>query len=124
MVKFVCGKNPTHIFHHPAKLTENTFKEPLVIQDLNLADVKVMGPAVPVSVIERSVCPFCDSREYSEYIESTETKQVENVFIYELTTGPQLGLDKLLAEGYEIVGRSVKLYQLEKCKPKAEATQP
>jgi len=109
-MQFKCDKG--HIFHYPAKRTVfNHFydegKQPLLEDQ-----------------IEDSICPFCKSMTFAEYVEPAETKQVENVFIYELTTGPQLGLDKLLAEGYEIVGRSVKLYQLEKCKPKAEATHP
>jgi hypothetical protein len=78
------------------------------------------GLAVGETTLESYVCPFCQSKEYTEFIEPvtvTPPKQVSNVFIYELTTtGAQPNLDAMLADGYEIVNRFSKQYHLEKPK--------
>lgn len=66
-------------------------------------------------LIETNVCPFCQSKEYEEVKEADTA--VQNVYIYELGTGPQTALDALLADGYVIVNRYSKQYHLEKSKP-------
>jgi hypothetical protein len=99
MQRFLCDKN--HKFTYPAKQTsinEDSYES-----------------------LEVSVCPFCQSKTFDEYQEPVAN--VESVYIYELTSGPQLGLDKLLADGYVIVNRYAKTYSLEKLKvviPKGE----
>ena len=67
--------------------------------------------------IEFKVCPVCPHN--NAIIEETveTTINVESVYIYELTTGPQTALDALLAQGYVITNRYAKAYHLEK--PKA-----
>src|SRR3989304_8520301 len=61
---------------------------------------------------EITVCPFCQSRTYTEAPEP-EAK-VTNVYVHDLTSGPQGTLDNLLAEGYVIVSRFAKQYHLER----------
>jgi hypothetical protein len=71
--------------------------------------------------LEWHVCPYCQSLDFTEYMEPpTPQPDVEAVYVYELTTGPQVELDKLLAEGYKIANRYSKQYHLEKPK-KTEA---
>jgi hypothetical protein len=64
--------------------------------------------------VETHCCPFCQSLNFDEI--PTIEKQVEAVYVHELTTGPQTALDGLLAQGYVIVGRYAKQYILEKAK--------
>jgi hypothetical protein len=101
MQRFLCDKN--HKFTYPAKQTsinEDSYES-----------------------LEVSVCPFCQSKTFDEYQEPVAN--VESVYIYELTSGPQLGLDKLLADGYVIVNRYAKTYSLEKLKvAEAKKEQP
>jgi hypothetical protein len=67
---------------------------------------------------EFTICPDCDdyNRNISEVPDSAQA--IGNVYVYELTTGAQTELDKLLADGYLIVNRYAKAYHLEK--PKTE----
>jgi len=111
-MKYQCVANPQHIFSHPAKMILNYPKqEPeSIIPD---------SRHYPQKILEYSTCPECGCVQYSEFVEpDTPIEEPTNVYIYELATGPQTKLDELLAEGYKIVGRSVKLYQLEKSKVK------
>lgn len=65
--------------------------------------------------LEKHVYPYCQSLTFSEYTEQPEAQApVEAVYVYDLTTGMQDGLNKLLAEGFEIVNRFSKQYHLEK----------
>jgi hypothetical protein len=100
MQRFLCDKN--HKFTYPAK--QNSINED------------------SYESLEVSVCPFCQSKTFDEYQEPVAN--VESVYIYELTSGPQLGLDKLLADGYVIVNRYAKTYSLEKLKVKPKVVQP
>jgi len=71
--------------------------------------------AVQGDMIETHVCPYCQSLNIQET--TAPTQGIANVYIYELTTGAQTELDKLLAAGYQIVNRYSKQYHLEKPKP-------
>ena len=69
---------------------------------------------------ETKVCPFCNpiNAEISEFIEPAPAQEaVSNVYVYDLTSGAQTELDKLLGQGYKIVNRYSKQYHLEKPKP-------
>jgi hypothetical protein len=69
---------------------------------------------------ETSVCPHYQSVNYEEaQLQPLAQPQIESVYIYDLTSGKQEALDKLLSEGYVIVNRFSKQYHLEK--PKKEA---
>lgn len=72
-------------------------------------------------MLEQQVCPYCNSVDFQEepvIIQQIVQPQVESVYIYDLSTGKQEALDKLLSEGYMIVNRFSKQYHLEK--PKSE----
>ena len=99
-MQFICDQG--HKFIYPAKAT-------------------FQRAAIPNPITyEVMICPICDenNEKFSEFIEVADT--VESVYIYELTSGPQTELNKLLADGYTIVNRYAKAYHLEKPK----ATQP
>jgi hypothetical protein len=90
-------------FHYTAKLTEQIIPNSIYT-------------GFPVNNTETSVCPFCLSKEFIEYIPPVEpTEQPVNVLVIDLTTGPQLQVDRALADGYKIVNRYAKSYVLEKC---------
>jgi hypothetical protein len=107
-MQFQCGKCK-ELFHYPAK----TLK-PIDPQSGSLSFIS--------NVIETHVCPFCQSKTFTEYVEPVEVEQVENVYVYELGSGPQTVLDGLLAQGYRIVNRYAKAYHLEK--PTMQHIQP
>ena len=67
-----------------------------------------------LALIETHVCPYCRSLDFSEFVESAI--DTANVYIYDLSSGPQTTLDGLLAQGYRIVSRYAKAYHLEKPK--------
>ncbi len=72
--------------------------------------------------VETYVCPYCESLNLAEQEpEAPVQEQPTNVYVYELTTGAQTELDKLLAQGYQIVSRFSKQYHLEKPKTKEAA---
>jgi hypothetical protein len=73
-----------------------------------------------VSLLETQVCPFCNSKNYTDYVEIV-TEETANVLVIELTTGPQIAIDKALAEGYKVVARYAKQYHLEKAKTEVKA---
>jgi hypothetical protein len=104
---FQCGECKK-TFHYPAKQTIPTLNGGLT------PITTYMHPAdnVITSQIETSVCPFCYSKTFTEEKEA----DVANVLVVELTTGPQIAIDKALAEGYKVVGRYAKQYILEKPK--------
>jgi hypothetical protein len=102
-------------FHHPAKQTH--FFEPKNIEINEDTTIKVGD------CLESDICPFCFSKKYAEYIEPTITEQPVNVLVIDLTTGPQLQVDRALADGYKIVNRYAKSYVLEKS-AKPTVTQP
>jgi hypothetical protein len=87
-----------HTFHYPA--VRKTIKS----AKTNISD--------DTEVIEYSVCPFCETKTFTEEKEA----DVANVLVVELTTGPQIAIDKALSEGYKVVGRYAKQYVLEKPK--------
>jgi hypothetical protein len=112
-MKYQCSKG--HIFSHAAKLIENH------VRDFQYSSMTPQPTSYPDNVLEFAICPICQSKTFDEYQEPVAN--VESVYIYELTSGPQLGLDKLLADGYVIVNRYAKTYSLEKVKvviPKGE----
>ena len=73
--------------------------------------------------IEYKRCPYClsENLNISEYIEPIIEEETANVLVIELTTGPQIAIDKALSEGYIIKNRYAKNYVLEK--PKATPQQ-
>lgn len=85
-----CGK----LFMHPAK------------HSVNLSGLTT----------ETHVCPYCGSLDIEEYTEQPTQTETANVYVYELTSGAQTGLDNLLVAGYKIVARYSKQYHLEKPK--------
>lgn len=97
MTNYKCKKG--HIFSHLSKLTTRLPTDSLGERDF----------------LETYVCPFCQTKEFEEVKEADPA--VQNVYIYELGTGPQTALDALLADGYVIVNRYSKQYHLEKPKP-------
>jgi hypothetical protein len=100
-----CCLNCNRIFLHPAKLIET--QPSAMFSDGSRTKI---GDAQT----ETSVCPICLNKTYEEIAEVAE--DIANVYIYDLTTGPQTALDHLLAEGYKIVNRYSKQYHLEKPK--------
>jgi hypothetical protein len=77
--------------------------------------------------IEYKVCPYCASRDIEEVTPEPTVPTVEeigNVYVYDLTSGPQKELDQLLADGYKIVNRYSKQYHLEKPKVASKDAQP
>ena len=72
------------------------------------------GDSVPISQIEKQVCPFCYEPDIAVQEEPLQQEKIGNVYVYELTTGPQTELDKLLADGYVPMNRTSKQYVLEK----------
>jgi hypothetical protein len=105
-------------FIHPAKVTENTYSQPQKIVDnttagtINLTEFT----SLVLKAVETPTCPHCKSKEYVEFVEPIVTEEIANVYIYDLTNGPQTDLDGLLAQGYRIVNRYSKQYHLEKPK--------
>jgi hypothetical protein len=70
-----------------------------------------------ISQTEYYCCPHCGSQDFDEApAEPVKQEEICNVYIYELTTGAQTELDKLLASGYKVVNRYSKQYHLEKPK--------
>ena len=65
--------------------------------------------------VESKECPRCQSEAISEFVEPEA--DIEAVYIHDLTSGDQVILSTLLAEGWKIVNRYAKQYHLEK--PKA-----
>ena len=108
MTNYQCGTCGKY-FIHPAIATDYNSVTSNGIPDSNFK--------IPSSTLEVHVCPFCRSKEYIEVAEPEP--EVENVYIYDLTSGPQTELDGLLAQGYVIKNRYAKSYALEKPK-KAE----
>jgi hypothetical protein len=106
MTDFVCEN--IHRFHYPAK-------QVLSVEGQRTA---IMGSlAIQGDYVETSVCPFCHSKTFSEEKEA----DVANVLFVELTTGPQIAIDKALADGYKVVNRYSGKYVLEKTKEAVKA---
>lgn len=104
-MKFQClNESCKKLFHYPMKIREYEEQMP------NFEEIQV--------------CPYCRSPDFTEYIEPAPIQEeIANVYVYDLGSGAQPELDKLLAEGYRIVNRFSKQYHLEKPKPKpVEAT--
>ena len=99
MTSYICEN--LHVFVHPAKKTERHW----VHEQKDIATS--MG-----TEFETRVCPECRAIHYTENPQPEQ--QTTNVYIYDLTTGPQAELDGLLAQGYRIVARYAKQYHLEK----------
>jgi hypothetical protein len=127
-MQFICDSG--HKFHYPAKLTINNrydLYDALGSKLYNVPEGQTAGFAMPLKqvpseILETDVCPFCQSKTFTEYVEPVEVEQVENVYVYELGSGPQTVLDGLLAQGYRIVNRYAKAYHLEK--PTMQHIQP
>jgi len=105
-MKFVCDQG--HQFLHPAKRTSH-----LLHWETHKHEFGDTPDTRPVEV-ESSVCPECQSIHYTESPEIEP--QVQNVYIYDLTSGAQTELDGLLAQGYKITAKYAKQYHLEKLK--------
>ena len=106
MTMYQCDKG--HTFLHSAKMTK--------AHKINAIDAQ---HPFPEQSVEYYVCPICitqgrETLTYSEFVESEP--QVEAVYVYDLTSGPQTELAGLLAQGYVIKNRYAKQYVLEKCK--------
>lgn len=110
-MKFIClNESCGKLFVYPAKL-----RKPIL---------ESYQPSGLFEETETHVCPYCGSLDIEEYTPEPLPQQVEeiaNVYIYDLTTGPQTQLDKLLADGYKIVNRYSKQYHLEKPKTPVDA---
>jgi hypothetical protein len=91
---YVCDKG--HIFLHSAKLTTTT----------------LLTNTEKSESVEIQICPYCHSLDISEAPEDTP----QNTLVIELTVGPQIAIDKAVAEGYKIVNRYAGKYVLEKPK--------
>jgi hypothetical protein len=118
-MKYQC-LNCDKLFVYPAKLISVGLNGN---HHLETAPTAFMHPAdyVITSTVEVHVCPYCNSSDIEEYTPAPLPQTVEeiaNVFIYDLTTGAQTQLDRLLADGYKIVNRYSKQYHLEKTKAK------
>ena len=109
-MQYQCDKE--HIFIHPAKISDLT-------TGIVNTDGALTRTITNQKILEYHVCPFCMSLNLKEYVEPTT--EVQNVYIYDLTSGAQTKLDELLAEGYVIVNRYAKAYHLEKPKPTKES---
>ena len=109
-MKYVCG-DCQRVFSHTAATTEHTSKN---IQTALSTEKGMSLEYVDWFETSFSVCPFCLSKSFNEYVEPAE--DIANVYIYDLTSGPQTALDELLAQGYKIVNRYAKAYHLEKPK--------
>jgi hypothetical protein len=108
MPQFICDQG--HKFHYPAKQIR-TLRSGYA-QDSSKEEMK---ESFFDRTIEKSVCPECNSIHFTEYVEPSN--KVQNVYVYDLTSGPQTTLDALLAQDYDIVARYAKAYHLEKKKP-------
>ena len=107
MTVYQCDKG--HQFTHAATISASVSTEKL--QDQMPQNLIGNFPAD----IEYHCCPQCQSIVYFEVLQPEP--QTEKVHIYEVKeSGPQPVLDALLAEGYRIVYRTQKQYNLEKCK--------
>lgn len=80
----------------------------------------ISGNKDAVATGEVQCCPFCLKDTSIPNVCYTELAEenVANVYVYDLTTGPQTQLDQLLADGFKIVNRYSKQYHLEKPKAK------
>jgi hypothetical protein len=104
MMNYQCEKCKK-VFIHPAKHVH--FLEP---KDIAVDEDTTIKAG---DTVETDVCPFCFSKDFSE---CADNQDVSNVYVYDLTSGPQTELDGLLALGYRIVNRYSKQYHLEKPK--------
>lgn len=104
-MKYTC-QNCGWAFTQPAEIIKPLNQEGSVA-------IQVSGMLVISNTIKTFACPRCNSIAYEE---TEQNKAPANVYVYELTTGPQTKLDELLAEGYEVVNRYSKQYHLEKPK--------
>lgn len=83
-------------------------------QFLHAAKQILSGMTITEPVLEVYVCPFCQSKDFDELTENQT--EIGNVYVYDLTSGPQTKLDELLAQGYKVAARYSKQYILEKPK--------
>jgi hypothetical protein len=68
-----------------------------------------------LKVNETHACPYCNSPDIEEYTApATPEKQPQSVLVIDLTSGPQIQIDKALLDGYKITARYSKQYILEK----------
>lgn len=112
-MKFQCENG--HVFHYPAKLLTTQLPSEETAKVAEKEEIPVFD------TLETSVCPYpdCQTIKFSEYVEPAE--DTEKVLVIELTTCPQIAIDKALADGYKVVARYAKQYILEKTKT-VEAT--
>lgn len=128
-MRFQC-LNCEKLFIYPATLTEhktNCVAELGTGKSLKNLPEDEEIPILPEDSVDEvwHTCPYCGSLDLEEYTPEPEqkpTEEIESVYIYDLTSGAQTELDKLLADGYKIVNRYSKQYHLEKPKT-AEAQQ-
>jgi hypothetical protein len=108
-MKYIC-KNCQTLFIHPTKLIKNSFYE----VKLNPTTAANKIPENLQTSTETCVCPQCLSHNYDELTENQP--EIANVYVYDLSSGPQSKLDELLSQGYKIAARYSKQYILEKPK--------
>ena len=108
-----------HKFLYPRTVTEHTMKPVYSVDSLK----GTCEPLVDWCEVQTKRCPVegCGSLSLSEVVEEPVKEAVSNVYVYELTSGSQTELDKLLASGYKIVNRYSKQYHLEKVAEAAKA---
>jgi hypothetical protein len=127
---YQCSKCNKQFLHTAKIVTVGLPKDQLETLDMMLTEapkdkdldpltdlLKSLRSTFDLALMEYSACPFCRSKEYTEFIEPTPTpEEISNVYIYDLSSGPQQALDMLLAQGYKIQQRYAKQYFLEKPK--------
>jgi len=102
-----CGKVFLHLAKKTVQIGADDKKQVLI----SLGATTIV---MSIPTLETYVCPFCQSLAYEELREPD--REVEAVYVHDLTSGPQTALEGLLAQGYEVVGRYAKQYILEKKK--------
>lgn len=109
-MNYICVNK--HHFVHPAKLMIYFPSETTAMENLPPRVGLRSWNTSPQRTRESSCCPFCESLEYSEFVEPQP--EVTNIYVHDLTSGANEALDQKLQEGYVIVGRYAKQYVLEK----------
>ena len=115
-MQYECTSCKKHFIHTSKRTTPAAYLN--LFKDQNLESFQ---KTEEIGTIETYVCPFCFSKEYIEYTEPETTESPINVLVIDLTSGPQIAIDRALADGYKIVNRYAKQYVLEKT-VKSEAT--
>lgn len=111
-----CGRT----FTHPAKHIETSLSV-LFAYPNESTDASMSANTNTKTVsTEIYMCPFCSSKDFAVQEEPVVTEDVEAVYVADLVSGDNKIIATLCAEGWQIKGRYVKQYILEKPKAKEE----